>query len=141
MNIMPETNHTTIKVLQHWQYLEQYLKAPQSKTDYRKQLSFLDKLMALPHHKKNQHINSLLQLVARNIENYETQHIPLGSSNAIDVLSFLMNEHSLTQTDLPEIGSQSLVSKILKGERKLTADQIGLLAQRFHVSPAVFYNI
>lgn len=58
----------------------------------------------------------------------------------IDVLKFLMNEHDLSQSDLPEIGSQSLVSKILKGERKLTADQIGRLAGRFHVSPAVFYS-
>jgi len=42
------------------------------------------------------------------------------------------------KSDLPEIGTQSHISKILSGERNLTKDQIGLLAKRFGVSPAVF---
>ncbi len=51
-----------------------------------------------------------------------------------------MEEHQLTQKDLPEIGSQSLVSKFLAGKRKLTSKQIAKLANRFQISPAVFYQ-
>ena len=49
-----------------------------------------------------------------------------------------MDEHAIGQTDLPEIGSQSLVSKILNGERQLTLEHIRSLSRRFGVSPAVF---
>lgn len=49
-----------------------------------------------------------------------------------------MQEHNLGQSDLPEIGSQSLVSKILSGERHLTTDHIKKLSGRFGVSPVVF---
>ncbi len=40
------------------------------------------------------------------------------------MLAFLMEERGLGQTDFPEIGSQSLISKILSGERKLTVEHI-----------------
>jgi len=50
-----------------------------------------------------------------------------------------MDEHSLGQGDLPEIGSQSLVSKILNGERQLTLEHIRSLSKRFGVSPTVFF--
>jgi hypothetical protein len=36
----------------------------------------------------------------------------------------LMEEHSLGQSDLSEIGSQSLISKILIGERQLTIPHV-----------------
>jgi HTH-type transcriptional regulator/antitoxin HigA len=49
-----------------------------------------------------------------------------------------MEEHGLTQSDLPEVGSQGVVSDILRGKRELNVRQIRTLATRFHVSPAVF---
>jgi HTH-type transcriptional regulator / antitoxin HigA len=49
-----------------------------------------------------------------------------------------MEEHSLSQSDLPEIGSQGVVSEILNGKRKLNVRQIQALAKRFKVSPATF---
>ncbi|MEK7734183.1 MAG: transcriptional regulator, partial [Pseudomonadota bacterium] len=53
------------------------------------------------------------------------------------VLKFLMQQHDLLQTDLPEIGSQGVVSEVLAGKRELNARQIKRLAMRFGVSPAV----
>jgi HTH-type transcriptional regulator / antitoxin HigA len=44
----------------------------------------------------------------------------------------------LTQVDLPEIGSQGMVSEVLGGKRELNVRQVRALAQRFHVSAAVF---
>ena len=38
-----------------------------------------------------------------------------------------MEEHGLEQGDLPEIGSQSLVSKILSCERQPTRDHIAII--------------
>jgi HTH-type transcriptional regulator/antitoxin HigA len=50
-----------------------------------------------------------------------------------------MAEHDLTQTDLPEVGSQGVVSEVLHGKRELNVRQIRALAERFHVSPSVFF--
>jgi HTH-type transcriptional regulator/antitoxin HigA len=58
--------------------------------------------------------------------------------SGVDVLRFLMEEHGLTQSDLPEVGSQGVVSDILRGKRELNVRQIRALAKRFHVLPAVF---
>ena len=49
-----------------------------------------------------------------------------------------MQEHGLRQADLPEIGSQGVVSGVLGGRRELNARQIKWLAKRLGVSPAVF---
>lgn len=117
------------------------MKKIETKSEYRKQRLSLDKLMDLASQKDSKHIATLLQIIARNIETYESQHFPLEKAGAIDVLKFLMEEHGLTQAELAEIGGQSLVSKILKGERKLTAEQIGRLAHRFNISPSVFYEL
>lgn len=125
--------------INHWHYIEPYAKVPGTKAEYQKQRLLLDELMNLALHKKDKHITNLLQLVARNLKIYEQKQFSLKYSTAIDVLKFLMEEHGLTQADLPEIGSQSLVSKVLKGKRKLTSDQIAQLTHRFQISPAVFY--
>lgn len=40
------------------------------------------------------------------IEAYESAHIPFSGSSARAILHALIGEHVLTQSDLPEIGSQ-----------------------------------
>jgi len=54
---------------------------------------------------------------------------------------FLMEQHGLTQGDLPEIGSQGVVSEILRGKRELNVRQIGALSKRFHLPPDVFFPL
>ena len=52
-----------------------------------------------------------------------------------------MEEHELAQSDMPEIGSQGVLSEILSGKRDLNVRQIAQLATRFGVSPALFMPI
>jgi HTH-type transcriptional regulator/antitoxin HigA len=72
------------------------------------------------------------------IESYEDQNIQMTEGSPSDALKFLMDEHDLKQSDLPEIGSQGVISEILSGKRQFNVRQIKLLSQRFKVSPAVF---
>ena len=81
---------------------------------------------------------SLLDTLGTVIHAYEEEHYPMPECPGGDVLRFLMEEHGLAQSDLPEIGSQGVVSEILRGKRELNVRQVRALAQRFHVSPAVF---
>ncbi len=57
----------------------------------------------------------------------------------VSVLKVLMEQHGLGVADLPEIGSKSLVSKIMNNERSLTRNHIEALSKRFGVSPALFF--
>lgn len=80
----------------------------------------------------------LLDTLGTLIQAYEEEHYPMPESTPIEALRFLMEEHELTQSDLTEIGSQGVVSEILAGKRELNVRQVRALAERFHVSPAVF---
>ncbi len=80
----------------------------------------------------------LLDTLGALIHVYEEKHYSMPASSATDILHFLMEEHGLSQSDLPEIGSQGVVSEVLNGRRELNMRQIRALAKRFHVSPAVF---
>ncbi len=80
----------------------------------------------------------LLDTLGALIDAYEQQHYPIPVASGAEMVRFFMEEHDLTQGDLPEIGSQGVVSEILSGKRELNVRQIRALASRFHVSPAVF---
>lgn len=54
------------------------------------------------------------------------------------VLRSLMSQHDLGTADLPEVGSKSMVSQMLSGERNLTKKHLQAISQRFGISPAVF---
>jgi HTH-type transcriptional regulator/antitoxin HigA len=59
----------------------------------------------------------------------------------IDVLRFLLEQNGLSQRDIAaELGSESTVSLVLSGKRRLNRDHIARLSQRFRVSPAVFFG-
>jgi HTH-type transcriptional regulator/antitoxin HigA len=81
---------------------------------------------------------SLLDTLGTLIEVYEEEHYPIPDATGAEILRFLMDEHDLTQSDLPEVGSQGVVSEILNSKRELNVRQIRLLAKRFKVSTAVF---
>jgi HTH-type transcriptional regulator / antitoxin HigA len=72
------------------------------------------------------------------IEAYDAEHHTLSDATGLEVLKYLMEKHGLTQSALPEIGSQGVVSEVLRGKRELNVHQIERLAARFHVSPAAF---
>jgi HTH-type transcriptional regulator/antitoxin HigA len=80
----------------------------------------------------------LLDTLGTVMHAYEEEHHPIPECSGADVLRFLMEEHALTQSDLPEVGSQGVVSEILRGKRELNVRQVRALAERFHLSPAVF---
>jgi antitoxin component HigA of HigAB toxin-antitoxin module len=77
------------------------------------------------------------------IEKYEQEQFPMAGKNVsgVEMLRYLMEEHGAKQADLKkDLGGQSVVSLILEGERKLNTRQIAALAERFHVSPSVFFD-
>lgn len=126
------------KTIEHWGHILPYIHTPRNESEYEKLLKFVEMLMEISRHKKDERVTSLLRLVAKNIEEYEARRFPTKPVSPIEMLEFLMEEHGLGQSDLPEIGGQSLVSKILSGERQFTVEHIQKLSNRFGVSPSIF---
>lgn len=89
--------------------------------------------------------NPLFNIVADNIKAYEDSVPEYAEFNArltsippgVDTLRVLIDQHVLTLSDLPGTGSKSMVSRVLKGERKLSLDHIKALAARFGISPGL----
>ena len=70
---------------------------------------------------------------------YDETHRPLPRASGVEVLRYLMQEHGLTQTDLPEVGTQSVISEFLGGKRQLNVRHIRALSERFGVPADVFF--
>jgi HTH-type transcriptional regulator/antitoxin HigA len=85
--------------------------------------------------------NRLIDTLSILIEAYDEEHYPIPDTSGVEMLKFLMEQHGLTQGDLPEIGSQGVVSEILRGKRELNVRQIGALSKRFHLPPDVFFPL
>lgn len=90
----------------------------------------------------------LVELLSNSIERWEETSDDFSEFNkrihsadhALSFLRVLMDQNNLGVSDLPEIGSKSLVSKILNEHRNLTREHIDALSKRFHVSPAMFFS-
>ena len=80
----------------------------------------------------------LVQLLTDRIRAYEHTVHPWPDLTPPVLLQELMKEHGLSQKDLPEVGTQSVVSELLAGKRKFNLRQVKALAQRFGVSMEMF---
>jgi len=107
--------------------------------DYKRAVAVLDHLLDLVGEDERHPLFGFLEILGTQIEHYEEDHVHIPTATPVEALRFLMDEHKLTQSDLPEIGSQGVVSEILHGRRTLNAHQIKALSERFGVSPAVFF--
>ncbi len=121
----------------HWQTIAPVLTI-RNEREYNAAVKRLNELLDEIGADEKHPLYSLLDTLSTLIEAYEEEHHPVPEANGSDVLRFLMDEHGLTQSDLPEVGSQGVVSEILNGKRELNVRQIRKLAERFHVSPAAF---
>ena len=82
-----------------------------------------------------------IELLMLLIERYEAKRDPVPDADPVDVLRFLLERNGLSQRDIRrELGSESTVSLVLSGKRRLNRDHIERLSRRFHVSPSVFFR-
>jgi len=120
-----------------------------NKRDYRKTLDLIEELMFEAEDSKSDPLNDLIKMLADAVDTYESKQDSMvqfhNEAEAIDpgvsALRLLIDQHALGASGLrDEIGSKSLVSMILSGQRSLTKDHITKLSGRFDISPAVFFG-
>jgi HTH-type transcriptional regulator/antitoxin HigA len=126
------------KVEKVWPSISNILSVPQNDEELIHLNTVLDELIDEVGNNENHEFSSLMETIGLLIEKYEEENYQMPKINGILVLHELMKENDVKQSDLPEIGSQGVVSEILNGKRDLNLRQIKLLAEKFSVSPLVF---
>jgi HTH-type transcriptional regulator / antitoxin HigA len=114
---------------------------------YQEALALIESLLEEAEDTPADPINAVIEMLARSIESYENRHADLvdfetramGQPADLAMLRLLMAQHHLGTADLPEIGSKSMVSRVLNGERGLNKNHIKALAARFGVNPGLFF--
>jgi len=103
-------------------------------------LTTIDELMLEVGDDQNHPLLSLLNLLADRVEAFERAAYPLPPAPPQRVLAFLMEQRDLTQQALAAATGidQSNLSKLLRGRRDFTANQVKKLSEYFHVNPSVF---
>jgi len=113
----------------------------QTDAEYKNALALMDELI-----EDYDNQRPLIKILFASIERWENTADEFTEFNqrikALDgvaTLKLLMEQHGLGIANVPEIGSNTLVSKVLNGKRNLTRNHIEALSERFGVSPALFF--
>ena len=109
--------------------------------DYQQALTLMDNLIE-EYDKQRPLIEILSNTIERwegNSEEFTEFNQRIAELDDVATLKLIMEQHQLGIADLPEVGSKTLISKILNHKRNLTKNHIEALSKRFGVSPALFF--
>lgn len=122
-----------------WQQLSKTvaLSPIHNRKDYERMVLLADHLSDAIGCSKKHSLLNLFEIVCELIRSYEREHFPIDQAKPQEILKFLMDQHGLRQSDLPEIGNQSVISQLLSGARKLNLRQVKAISKRFGISPNV----
>ena len=123
---------------EHWEFVAPLLRKPKNEDDYDTLVQALDELLEMTGVDESHPLMSLVDIIGDWSEEWDHKHHPMPQATGAEVLGYMMREHGLTQSDLPGVGPQSVVSEILSGKRQLNLRQIRWLAERFNVPVDVF---
>jgi HTH-type transcriptional regulator/antitoxin HigA len=131
----------TQELVQAWGALQEIvpLSAIHNEEQYTQALETLDELLDVVGDDESHSLYDLLDTLSVLIHTYEENLYPVDAITGPDVLRFLMDEHRLTPSSLPELGDKQTVSELLAGKRELSVAQIRILSKRFGLSPATFF--
>jgi len=96
----------TIQEIQpHWVAIRPYLSI-RDEQDYDRAVEQLNQLIDEVGTNEEHPMYEYLDTLGTIIHAYEEKHNPMPQARGADVLEYLMEEHGLRQSDLPEVGSQ-----------------------------------
>ena len=121
-----------------WTQISEVLSVPHTEAEYLRISALLDLVADEVGERDSHPLASMMETLGALVDAYEREHVRELPSGPAAVLRLLMDEHGLNQSDLPEVGSQGVVSEILRGRRQLNVRQVRALSERFGVSPAAF---
>lgn len=131
--------HEISEALAHWNHVAPLLTPPATEADYNRLVEALDTVLDTGGADEANPLARLADYLGDLIEAWEAHQVPMpAAADGVDMLKHLMAEHNLKQSDLPEIGSQGVVSEILGRQRALNIRHIKALSKRFGVPEQAF---
>ncbi len=119
----------------HWVALHESLALGRpfaTEAEYEQALAFVESVFCEVAADPAHPLDGLVDLLADRIREYEDRVHPWpDTSTPATLLASLMEEHGLRQGDLPEVGSQGVISEVLAGKRMLNLRQVKALVKRF----------
>ena len=98
------------------------IKPIKTEKDYNESIKRIEELWGS---KKDTLEGDELDLLVTLAESYEMKHYPITPPDPIDAIKFRMEQMGMTKTDMAKyLGSQSRVSEVLSGKRKLTLKMV-----------------
>jgi HTH-type transcriptional regulator/antitoxin HigA len=108
-----------------------------NEAEYKKITARIDELLRNVNDSTPQDDPNLQELVALSdiVENYESEHYPIGSPTLKDVIELRMFEMKLKQKDLAELleTSTSRISEYLNGKRDITIEIARALHKKLNI--------
>jgi len=114
------------------------LRPIRNRKDYSRAVDTMNALLDAGAADEDHPLAGLAATLGELIGEYDARQFPVPDAPGREVLRFLMLQHGLTQSDLPEIGSQGVVSEVLSGKRELNVRQVRALAERFGIGADAF---
>ncbi|MCI0691299.1 transcriptional regulator [candidate division KSB1 bacterium] len=136
------TTVATQQITQAWGTLQALIPVSPIRTEeqYDQAVEKLNELLDIVGDNEAHPLYELLDTLSILIHAYDEAHFPISPVTGIEVLKFIMEEHQLAPSDLPEIGDEKVVTELLADKRELSVENIRALSKRFGVSPAVFID-
>ena len=128
------------QTLQTWTVLQQFLKPPESESQYLELLEFINQLSD-QHNTLDKPTNSLFILACGYAQQWEEIHEPpVPDSTPLEHLRALMTERNVSQYQLQKAGvvKQAVISRILRGEREISKTLARALGEYFGVVYKIF---
>lgn len=124
--------------IQHWSYVAPLLQPARNAKDYAQLVEALDAAIDAGGADEKHPLARLVDYLGDLVAEYEAKDKMPAAATGAEALRYLMQRDSLRQIDLPELGSQGVVSELLSGLREFNARQAKALAERFGVSATLF---
>jgi len=116
---------------------------------YKEALELIEELLDEAQDTPDDPLNAIIEMLSHAIEAYENADEELAGFEQrvmdqpadLAILRTLMDQHGLGTADLPEIGTKSMVSRVLSGKRSLSKKHIEALSKRFGINPGLFFSM
>lgn len=112
--------------------------AVRSRSDYDRARATIDMLLDEVGEQEDHPLAEVLDYLGVQVRAWEDTHVRIPKAEPCELLRFLMDQHGLRQEDLADCAPQSRISEILNGRRAISKRIAKALAERFHVSAALF---
>ncbi len=131
-------NDRVKNAIQHWSYVAPLLQPARNAKEYAQLVEALDAALDAGGADEKHPLARLADYIGELVAQYEVKDKMPKAATGAEALRYLMQRDSLRQIDLPELGSQGVVSELLSGRRAFNARQAKVMAERFGVSGALF---